>query len=462
MPKRAREDTDEASEHFSAAKAASSIINIGDAAVVVYSYLTPVYQARLRSACTFFVGKFNDAVNLNAFLPVAMSDSEVHHESQMAPHRWFPVCRVSKTLVKKLAQLHRKGPPADGSGMTLVFHLEIMPRHCTIGAGKFKLPFPEKIFELPETRSRITSVIIHGSCLSSFPPSMFLPPLPNLRHLILLDFQCITSLPVLPLPGCYPTKGLRIVPFMVSLVSVDGVVRYAKRMLEHEEMNCRRQLTDVDLTAYPALKDVGKHFLARTSLTSVDLSNTTIANIGDGFLAENSHLHRVHLPTTLTCMAIPSDFLRSTSITHVDLTLLRSTSLGTIGDSFLASTLLVQSPNFSPLASISTIGDKFLAGCVHLKAVDLTAFTNVQKIGSFFIADTESLTDVDLTPFLSVKKVGNYFLSQSGAFQKVMKRYSSRGAPTAPSPGIDNALKEAIEAFKALGKRWKEKREDGY
>ena len=127
-------------------------------------------------------------------------------------------------------------------------------------------------------------------------------------------------------------------------------------------------------------------FLARTSLTRLDLSaESIVTRIGDGFLAD------------------------CTSLTSIDLSGLSKVTQ--VGVSFLANCKSLTALDLSPLSNVTKVEDRFLFCCISLTTIDLSALSNVTRIDDSFLSMCTSLTSIDLSPLTNVTQVGAWFLA---------------------------------------------------
>ena len=130
---------------------------------------------------------------------------------------------------------------------------------------------------------------------------------------------------------------------------------------------------------------IPNRFLARTSLTALDLSAVScVTEIGDAFL------------------------YGCTTLTSLDLSGL--TRLTRIGESFLSECMSVTTVDLSPLRNVKQFNDRFLFNCRCLTELDLSPLSNVTHINGWFLAFCTSLTAVDLSPLCNVTQIDGLFL----------------------------------------------------
>ena len=122
-------------------------------------------------------------------------------------------------------------------------------------------------------------------------------------------------------------------------------------------------------------------FLARTSLTALDLSAVScVTEIGAAFLQHCS------------------------ALTSLDLSGL--TRLTRIGSHFLSDCRSLTAVDLSPLRNVTCIHYRFLYNC-SLTSVDLSPLSRVTYIDDHFLAFT-SLTELDLSPLSRVMQFGKF------------------------------------------------------
>ena len=121
-------------------------------------------------------------------------------------------------------------------------------------------------------------------------------------------------------------------------------------------------------------------FLARTSLTRLDLSaESIVTHIGDCFL------------------------MQCTSLTSIDISGLSKVTQ--VGASFLSSCISLTTLDLSPLSNVTSIDASFLSGCKILTTIDLSPLVNVTQVGTWFLASCSSLTTLDLSPLSNVMSI---------------------------------------------------------
>ena len=151
-------------------------------------------------------------------------------------------------------------------------------------------------------------------------------------------------------------------------------------------------------------------FLARTSLTRLDLSaESIVTHIGDGFLADCTSLTSIDLSGLSNVTQVGSEFLMNCrSLTTLDLSALRN--MANIECAFLEGCTSLTIVYFPPLRNVTHVGEHFLYDCVSLTSVDLSALSNVTEIECDFLESCSSLTTLDLSPLSNVTQVGAEFL----------------------------------------------------
>ena len=105
---------------------------------------------------------------------------------------------------------------------------------------------------------------------------------------------------------------------------------------------------------------------------------------------------------------IPRDFLKSASLTSLDLS--AESVVTRIENFFLYDCTSLTSIDLSGLIHVTQIGIGFLMGCSALCNLDLTPLSHVTKIKASFLYRCRSLCALDLTPFSSVTEIGPHFL----------------------------------------------------
>ena len=152
---------------------------------------------------------------------------------------------------------------------------------------------------------------------------------------------------------------------------------------------------------------IPSHFLAGTSLTSLDLSaESVVTHIGNSFLSRCISLTSIDLSGLIHLTQIGQGFLFGCSaLCSVDLTPLSNVTQ--IDGYFLAGCTALCSLDLTPLRSVTQVGDYFLAGCSALRSLDLTPLSNVTQIGSDFLNGCIALCSLDLAPQRSVTQIGN-------------------------------------------------------
>ena len=140
----------------------------------------------------------------------------------------------------------------------------------------------------------------------------------------------------------------------------------------------RTSLTALDLSAVSCVTEIGDHFLhGCTTLTSVDLSGLTrLMRVGTHFLADCSTLTELDLSPV-------------SNVTHICI-------------SFLHNCSSLTSVDFSLLRKVTQINGWFLYNCSSLTAVGLSPLSNVTRIGTSFLSHCSSLTELDLSPLSRV------------------------------------------------------------
>lgn len=179
-------------------------------------------------------------------------------------------------------------------------------------------------------------------------------------------------------------------------------------------------INDIDLSAIKNL----------TTLMKLDLSETTITELPEGFMLDRSSLNEVKLPTTLAKIG-DSAFLGCTRLQSFDLNgiteigygvFLNCRSLSYINlngvlqigsDAFYYCTKL----NNIDLSTVVSIGNRAFEGCSSLEAVDLSS--NIQQIGYEAFRNTAieaisipaSVTAIGSEAFYGCTKLSNVSLS---------------------------------------------------
>ena len=104
---------------------------------------------------------------------------------------------------------------------------------------------------------------------------------------------------------------------------------------------------------------------------------------------------------------IPNDFLARTSLTRLDLS---AESIVThIGDCFLADCDSLASVDLSGLSNVTRVGADFLQNCWRLAILDLSVLNNVTKVGDSFLFGCKSLTTLNLSPLSNVTHISTGF-----------------------------------------------------
>ena len=97
---------------------------------------------------------------------------------------------------------------------------------------------------------------------------------------------------------------------------------------------------------------------------------------------------------------IPKYFLARTSLTRLDLS--AESIVTRIGDSFLAGCISLTSINLSGLSNVTEVGAEFLLCCTSLTNLDLSPLSKVTQVGVSFLSQCSSLTTLDLSPLSNV------------------------------------------------------------
>ena len=160
-------------------------------------------------------------------------------------------------------------------------------------------------------------------------------------------------------------------------------------------------------------------FLARTSLTRLDLSAESIVTyVGNRFLAECTSLTSVDLSGLINVTQVGNYFLQGcTSLTTLDLSPLSNVTQ--VGNWFLDNCSSLTTIAWYARSNVTQIGSHFLSGCRSLTTLDLSPLSNVMEIESGFLSGCNSLTTLDLTPFTSVTHVDDYFLSGCSSLENL-------------------------------------------
>ena len=147
---------------------------------------------------------------------------------------------------------------------------------------------------------------------------------------------------------------------------------------------------------------IPNRFLARTSLTALDLSAVScVTEVGDDFLYQCTSLTSIDLSGLTRLTRVGTHFLDScTSLTAVDLSPLRNVTH--IATYFLAYCTSLTAVDLSPLRNVTQIDYRFLYNCRSLTAVDLSPLSNVTHVGTSFLSHCTSLTELDLSPLSRV------------------------------------------------------------
>ena len=151
-------------------------------------------------------------------------------------------------------------------------------------------------------------------------------------------------------------------------------------------------------------------FLARTSLTRLDLSaESIVTRIGNSFLYNCTSLTSIDISGLSNVTQVGVWFLQNcSSLTTLDLSPLSNVT--SINDSFLSGCESLTTIFLPPLSNVTQVGEGFLQNCKSLTILDLAPFSNVTRIGDSFLCGCSSLTNVDLSPLSNVTQVGAWFL----------------------------------------------------
>ena len=182
----------------------------------------------------------------------------------------------------------------------------------------------------------------------------------------------------------------------------------------------RTSLTALDLSAVSCVTEISDQFLHHcTSLTSVDLSGLArLTRIGTNFLADCISLTTVNLSPLGNVTHISTSFLYScASLTEVDLSPLRNVTQ--IDGHFLAFCSSLTAVKLSPPSNVTHVGTGFLFKCTSLTAVDLSPLRNVTHINTLFLYNCSSLTTVDLSPLSNVTQIDDRFLNSCSSLKVV-------------------------------------------
>ena len=115
---------------------------------------------------------------------------------------------------------------------------------------------------------------------------------------------------------------------------------------------------------------------------------------------------------------IPHDFLKSASLTSLDLS--AESVVTHIGYFFLLNCTSLTSIDLSGLIHVTQIGNGFLEGCTSLCSLDLTPLSGVTQVGSGLLAGCSALRTLDLSPLSSVTEIGSFwFLSGCTSLESI-------------------------------------------
>ena len=147
-------------------------------------------------------------------------------------------------------------------------------------------------------------------------------------------------------------------------------------------------------------------FLARTSLTRLDLSaESIVTHIGHWFLADCTSLTSIDLSGLSNVMKVGAYFLWScSSLTTLELSPL--SNLTQIDPAFLAGCTSLTALDLSPLNNVTQIDGSFLYDCSNLTNIDLSPLSNVTQVEAGFLQNCSSLTTLDLSPLRNVTSIG--------------------------------------------------------
>eukprot|EP00760_Papus_ankaliazontas_P014300 PhM_4_TR16033/c0_g1_i1/m.103282 len=242
---------------------------------------------------------------------------------------------------------------------------------------------------------------------------------------------------------------LRLVSNMTSiefLAPIKNKDYYPIRVGDYMFQNCT-SLRHVDVSNLTTLREIGKDFLLRSTVESVDVSGfCKVTSIMANFLASCSNLHHHVDLSSLTrlctidrgflfdCRALESIDLSGLynvrsignkfmaechNLRHVDLSCHSLTKLHTIGDNFLSCCMVLESVDLSGLFNVTSVENSFLRNCWAMTHVDLSAMTSLQAAGRYFLEGNTAMQSVDLSGLKNVQRVDDSFLGGCKALRRV-------------------------------------------
>ena len=155
---------------------------------------------------------------------------------------------------------------------------------------------------------------------------------------------------------------------------------------------------------------IPNRFLARTSLTRLDLSvESIVTHIGDSFLAECTSLTSVDLSGLIHVTQVGANlFFNCINLTTLDISALSNVTQ--VGGGFLQHCSGLTTLDLSALSNVTSIMSYFLSACNSLTTLDISALSNVTQVGACFLQECSSLKTLDLSPLSNVTSIMSYFL----------------------------------------------------